>query len=246
MTAADFPAGSEHDALSQLDDAQRELTELLYAITHDVRAPLRVIDGFSQALAEDYAADLAPEAREYLATIRSAVSRMDRLFDAVLQLSRISQAPLRRSEVDATAVAEQIVRELRVEDPAREVRVVIAPALVVQADPALFRVALEHLLRNAWKFTAAASDALIELGRVEAARVEVDRGMLFVRDNGAGYDPAAAARMFGPFQRFHSAAEEDGVGIGLAVTRRIVHRHGGRIRATGALQQGMTVYLEFP
>lgn len=239
MTARDLSVGAEDDVQPALEDARRELAELLYAITHDVRAPLRVIDGFSQALLEDYGAALAPEANEYLTTIRGAVSRMDRLFDGVLQLSRISQAPLRRAEVDATAVAEDIAAELRAKDSSRDVRIVIAPALAVRADPGMFRVAIAHLLQNAWKFTASTSDAVIEVGREDPAT-------LFVRDNGVGYDPAGAMRMFGPFQRFHSASEEEGVGIGLAITRHIVHRHAGRIRATGAPQQGMTVYLEFP
>ena len=231
--------GGEPGADRELEDARRELAELAYAVSHDVRAPLRVIDGFSEALLDEHGGSLAPEALEYLATIRSAVSRMDRLFEALLQLSRVSQAPLRVEPVDVSAMATAIAEELSAGARERDVRFEIAPDLVVSADRALLRTALTHLLENAWKFTARRDGAIIAVGRESAPKPR-----LFVRDNGAGFDPATAQRMFGPFQRFHPAGEFDGLGIGLALVKRIVHRHGGRVWAEGAPQQGMTVYME--
>lgn len=217
----------------------RELTDLLYALSHDLGGPLRVIDGFSEALLEEQQDALPPDALEYLTTIRGAVSRMNAMFEGIQQLHRISQAPLRRIDVDVTALAGTIVAELRAADPAREVEIDVEHDLVTSADPALLRIALIQLIRNAWKFTAKRSGAVITVGREDSAT-------LFVRDNGAGFDPAAAGRMFTPFQRFHPASEFDGLGIGLALVRRVVQRHGGTVRAAGALQQGTTIYLELP
>ncbi|MEA2490319.1 MAG: hypothetical protein QOH21_2111 [Acidobacteriota bacterium] len=217
----------------------RELTELLYALTHDLAAPVRVIDGFSEALLEDQRDALTPDALEYLTTMRSAVARMNAMFEGIRQLHRVSQAPLQRVDIDVTALAETILSELRATEPERDVELAVEPDLVTSADPALFRTALTHLLQNAWKFTARRAGARISVGREDPVT-------LFVQDNGAGFDPASAGRMFTPFQRFHQASEYDGLGIGLAVVRRIVHRHGGRVRAAGALQQGTTVSMELP
>lgn len=216
-----------------------ELTDLLYALSHDLGAPLRVIDGFSEALLEEQQHALPPDALEYLTTIRGAVSRMNGMFDGLLQLQRVSQAPLRQMEVDVTALAESLLAELRAAEPARDVQFDVERELVASADAALFRTALAHLLQNAWKFTAKRAGAVITVGRE-------DPRTFFVRDNGAGFDPAAAGRMFIPFQRFHSASEYEGLGIGLAVVRRVVQRHGGRVRAAGALQQGATISMELP
>jgi signal transduction histidine kinase len=217
-----------------------ELTGLLYALTHDLAAPVRVIDGFSEALLEEEQQHASsPDALEYLTTIRSAVARMNGMFDGIRQLHRVSQAPLRRVDIDVTALAEAIVSELRTAEPARDVRVAVERDLAASADPELFRIALTELLQNAWKFTARRTGALITVGREDAVT-------LFVQDNGAGFDPAAAGRMFTPFQRFHQARDYDGLGIGLALVRRIVHLHGGRVRAAGALEQGATVYMELP
>jgi light-regulated signal transduction histidine kinase (bacteriophytochrome) len=238
MGAVDSGNG-EGDADGGQDRASVELAELLYAVSHDVRAPLRVIDGFSEALSEDYADALPADARQYLETIRSAVARMERSFEGIQQLSRVSQAPLRLIDVDVSAMAGMIVAELRATDATRDVRAEVQPGLTVKADPALFGLALGHLLQNAWKFTARRPDAAIAVG-TEAAST------LFVRDNGAGFEPASAQRMFGPFQRFHPASEFDGLGIGLALVRRVVHRHGGRVWAVGAPQRGTTVFIELP
>lgn len=232
-------AVDREDTDGEHDRAGVELAELLYAVSHDVRAPLRVIDGFSEALAEDYADALPADARQYLETIRGAVSRMERSFEGIQQLSRVSQTPLRLVDIDVSALAEAIVTELRAADPTRDVDVEVQPGLTVTADPALFRVALSQLLQNAWKFTARRPDAAVVVGKNAHAT-------LFVNDNGAGFEPASAQRMFGPFQRFHPASEFDGLGIGLALVRRVVHRHGGRVWAVGAPQRGTTVFIEIP
>lgn len=223
----------------QLAEPARELADLLYALSHDLGSPLRVIDGFSEALLEEQQDALPPDALEYLTTIRGAVSRMNAMFEGILQLHRISQAPLRRVEVDVTALAESIVAGLRAAEPARDVQLAVERDLVASADPALLRVALAQLLENAWKFTARRTGAVITVGREDAAT-------LFVRDNGAGFDPAGAARMFVPFQRFHPASEFEGLGIGLALVRRVVQRHGGSLRAASAPQQGTTISMELP
>jgi signal transduction histidine kinase len=226
-----------HSPGTQLQD--HELTELLYALTHDLASPVRVIDGFSAALLEDQQDVLSPDALEYLTTMRRAVARMNAMFDGILQLHRVSQAPLRRVDIDVTSLAETILGELRATEPERVVELAVERDLVTNADQALFRTALTHLLQNAWKFTARRDGARISVGREDPVT-------LFVQDNGAGFDPASAGRMFTPFQRFHQASEYDGLGIGLALVRRIVHRHGGRVRAAGAVQQGTTVSMELP
>jgi signal transduction histidine kinase len=228
-------SGSDDDGA----EAARELTELLYALSHDLAGPVRVIDAFSEALLEDHQDALPPDALEYLTTIRSAVSRMSTMFDGIRELSRVAKAPLRRADIDVTALAETLAAELRAGEPSRDVRFTIERELVANADPELFRTALAHLLQNAWKFTAKCTGAVITVGREDPVT-------LFVQDNGAGFDPAAAGRMFGAFQRFHQASEYEGIGIGLALVRRIVHRHGGRVRAAGALLQGTIVYMELP
>jgi signal transduction histidine kinase len=217
-------------------DPDRELTDLLYALSHDLGSPLRVIDGFSEALLDE---QLSPDALEYLTTIRGAVSRMNAMFDGIRQLQRVSQAPLHRIDVDVTALAEGVVAELRAAEPARDVQCAVERDLVARADPALFRIALAQLLQNAWKFTAKHDGAVITVGREDPAT-------LFVRDNGAGFDPAAAGRLFVPFQRFQSASEYVGLGIGLALVRRVVQRHGGTVRAAATPQQGTTIYMELP
>jgi signal transduction histidine kinase len=220
-------------------EGTRELSDLLYALSHDLGAPLRVIDGFSEALLEEQQDALAPDALEYLTTIRGAVDRMNAMFEGIQQLHRISQAPLRRIDVDVTDLAETIVSNLRAAEPARDVQLDVERDLVTKADPALLRIALTQLLQNAWKFTAKRDGAVITLGRE-------DEVTLSVRDNGAGFDPAAAGRMFIPFQRFHPASEYEGLGIGLALVRRVVRRHGGSVRAAGTPQQGTTIYMELP
>ncbi|HYI10174.1 MAG TPA: ATP-binding protein [Thermoanaerobaculia bacterium] len=238
MTSTSAGSGA---AGSELAEARRELDELTYAVAHDVRAPLRVIDGFSEALLEDYRDALTPGGIDYLLTIRGAVSRMEQLFDGIHELSRVSQAPVQHARVDVTAMAESIAAELVAGDPSRDVRFAIESNLEVRTDAALLHAALTHLLRNAWKFTAKRAAATITVGRQpQGSRA------LFVRDDGAGFDLAAAPRMFGPFQRFHPASDFEGLGLGLALVRRIVHRLGGRVHAESAPRKGTTIYMELP
>lgn len=226
---------------SDLEEARRELEELAYAVSHDVQAPLRVIDGFSEALYEDYAEALTPGGIDYLVTIREAVARMTLLFDGVQQLSRASQAPVHPTRVDVTAMAEELAAELVAAEPSRDVQFAVERDLELITDAALLRTALTHLLQNSWKFTSKRPGAIIEVGSEPGGK-----RALFVRDNGAGFDAAAATKMFVPFQRFHRASDFEGLGIGLALVKRITHRLGGRVRAESAPQQGTTVYMELP
>ena len=208
---------------------------LIYAVSHDLRAPLRVIDGFSKALDEDYGDKLDDAGREYLRHIRESAREMESMILGLLDLSRVSKAEMRRETVDITALAESIATQLKQKDPSRNVEFSVARGLALNGDPALLRLAFEHLLGNAWKFSGKKSSARIEVG---------SDGPLYVRDNGAGFDQTYAGRMFTPFQRFHSPSEFEGNGIGLAMVQRIVNRHGGRVWASGEVDKGATIYID--
>jgi X-X-X-Leu-X-X-Gly heptad repeat protein len=221
------------------ETANRELESFSYSVAHDLRAPLRGIDGFSQALLEDYADKVDEEGRGYLNHLRESAQQMGRLIDDLLGLSRVTRAELRRSPVDLSALARSVAVELARAEPERKVAMVIADGVVAEGDAPLLRIALENLLGNAWKFTGKRATARIEVGTMS-----VDGGMAyFVRDNGAGFDPAYEAKLFGVFQRLHSTHEFDGTGIGLATVKRIVSRHSGRIWATGSVDRGATFYF---
>jgi signal transduction histidine kinase len=225
-------------AKTELEQANRELEAFSYSVSHDLRAPLRAIDGFSKLLLEEHGASLTEGASDYLARVRSATQRMSTLIDDLLRLSRITRAQLERRKVDLSGLARAILEMLRTREPARSVEVSIADALAVDADPQLTKVLLENLLENAWKFTSKRADARILFG-VEAGPELV----FFVRDNGAGFDMRYANKLFAPFQRLHKVSEFEGTGIGLATVHRIVMRHGGRIWATSELGQGTTVFF---
>jgi light-regulated signal transduction histidine kinase (bacteriophytochrome) len=218
----------------ELEQARAELDAFSYSVSHDLRAPLRAIDGFSQALANDYAAVLDEQAQHYLDRVRAGAQRMSGLIDALLELSRIQRAPLRRTQVDLSALAGRTLAGFARAQPERQVEAVVAPGLIVHADSYLMGVLLDKLLGNAWKYTAKVAQARVEFG------VETHEGerMLFVADNGAGFDMAYATRLFSPFQRLHKPADFDGVGIGLAIAQRIVARHDGHISAHGEPQRG--------
>lgn len=218
----------------ELAAASAELEAFSYTVAHDLRAPLRAIDGFSQALVQDHAAALSAEASEYLEHIRAGAQRMSALLDDMLELSRIQRTPLRKTTLDVSQLAERIVDGLRQRSPGRVVAVEIAPQLRVQADSHLTTVLLEKLLGNAWKFTSKKAQASIQLGREPSS----DATTLFLADDGVGFDMACAGRLFSPFQRLHKASEFDGTGMGLAIAHRIVARHGGRIWARAAVGQG--------
>jgi two-component system sensor histidine kinase/response regulator len=226
-------------------EAHREAVAALdafnYSISHDLRAPLRPLEGFSQALLEDYGDALDAQGRDYLQRIRAAAMRMAQLIDDLLRLSRIGRAAVRTQSVDLSSIARSIVEGFRKNDAAREVTFV-APDLTVEGDAALLRIVLENLLQNAWKFTRKNAGATIELG----STVIDGETAYFVRDEGIGFDPTFAKRLFQPFQRFHSNAEFEGTGIGLAIVERIVRHHAGRIWAQSAPGSGATFYFTLP
>lgn len=230
------------EAKTATDASNRELEAFSYSVSHDLRAPLRSIDGFSQALLEDYDDRLDEPGRQHLARVRAATLRMGRLIDDLLQLSRVTRGEMLRETVDLSVLAESVVGELQLTEPARRVEVTIEPGLQTEGDPDLLRVVLVNLLSNAWKFT----------GRQPAARIEMGawgnggERAFFVRDNGVGFDMAYAPKLFGAFQRLHAQGEFPGTGIGLATVQRIVNRHGGRVWAEAALDQGSTFYFALP
>jgi len=220
--------------------ANAELEAFSYSVAHDMRAPLRSIDGFSLALLEDCAGDLAEEGQGYLRHIRQSAQHMARLIDDLLALSRVSRAELRLADVNLSDVANAVVERLKLNAPTRTVAIVIAPAMLARADTRLIEIALENLIGNAWKFSANVPRPEIEFGQVaQAPRT------FFVRDNGAGFDEEYAAKLFAPFQRLHKVSEFEGTGIGLATVQRIVSRHGGRIWAEGRVGGGATFYFAF-
>jgi light-regulated signal transduction histidine kinase (bacteriophytochrome)/HAMP domain-containing protein len=232
-----------HEALrrnaAELLAANSELDAFAYSVSHDLRAPLRSIDGFSQVLLEDYATKLDESGQDSLRRVRAASQRMGILIDDLLKLARVTRAEMRTEPVDLSDMARDIVNELQRTAPERQVACAIAPGLTAEGDARLLRVVLDNLLRNSWKYTAKQPEARVEFGSVEA-----NGGRAFmVRDNGAGFDMKYADKLFGVFQRLHSAADFEGTGVGLATVRRIINRHGGRIWAEGAVGQGATFYF---
>lgn len=223
----------------ELSHANQELEAFAYSVSHDLRAPLRSIDGFSRLLSERYRDSIDVSGQDYLKRIRSASARMSDLIDALLKMSRVSRGELKYAQVDLTAMAHDIAAELRNSEPSRQVAFDIAPGLVAQGDPALLRNLMDNLMGNAWKFTRACKDARIEVGRN-------GEGEFFVRDNGAGFATEYAAKLFRPFQRLHTQAEYAGHGIGLASVKRVVERHGGSIRAEGEVGKGATFVFGLP
>jgi PAS domain S-box-containing protein len=224
---------------AQLEAANKDLESFSYSVSHDLRAPLRAIDGFSQVLLEEYADKLAGLGTEYLQRVWAASRQMAELIDDLLNLSRVTRSEMRVETVNLSALARTIVAELRRAPPEREAEFVIADGVVVRGDPGLLRVALVNLLENAWKFTNKHPRARIEFG---VARHD-GQPVYFVRDDGAGFDMAYADKLFGAFQRLHTAAEFEGTGIGLATVQRVVQRHGGRVWAEGAVERGATFYF---
>jgi len=219
---------------AELEASTRELDAFAYSVSHDLRAPLRSLEGFSQVLLEDFAGDLDEEAQGYLRRIQANVERMAQMIDDLLHLSRATRTQLRREHTDLSALARDVAGELTAAYRERTAEFRIADGLVTQGDPHLIRLVLQNLLGNAFKFTAHKPDAVIELGMTRQQGVDV----FTVRDNGAGFDMQYAHKMFDPFQRLHSASEFEGTGIGLAIVHRVLTRHGGRIVAEGAVGEG--------
>ena len=223
----------------QLKAANEELEAFAYSVSHDLRAPLRAIDGFSQIVLDDEGATLSDPARANLERVRAGVARMAQLIDAMLTLSRLSRRPLEVRDVDLSAAATAAVERLRQKDPERHVRAAIADGCGVKADAELMDVVLDNLLGNAWKFTSGAEPATIEFGATDAGGERV----FFVRDDGAGFDSRYAGKLFQPFQRLHADTEFPGSGVGLATVRRIISRLGGRCWAAGEVGEGATFFF---
>jgi signal transduction histidine kinase len=224
---------------AQLEYTNAELEAFCYSVSHDLRAPLRAIDGFSQALVEDHGKDVPPEGQRYLTRIRSSTQRMAQLIEDLLNLSRVSRGALARREVDLSELARQVAAELQQREPERKVDLLVWDGIQANADPRLLRAVFENLIGNAWKFTGKRADPRIEVGSLR----DGGRVTYYVRDNGAGFDMAYADKLFGAFQRLHAASEFAGTGIGLATVQRIVHRHGGRIWADAQPGKGAVFYF---
>lgn len=226
-------------AKEAVEDANRELESFSYSVAHDLRAPLRSIDGFSQALLEEHAAQLDDQGKKYLRYVRESAQRMALLIDDLLSLSRVTRSEIQLARVDLSALARSIAERLRRSEPRRQVEFIINDDVSVDGDVRLLGIALENLLGNAWKFTSKRDCARIEFGQMR----KDGRSLSFIRDNGAGFDMAHVGQLFGVFQRLHSSREFEGTGIGLATVQRIIRRHGGRIWAEGAVDRGATFYF---
>jgi light-regulated signal transduction histidine kinase (bacteriophytochrome) len=227
-------------AILEVKAVNRELESFSYSVSHDLRAPLRGIDGFSQALLEDCQDQLDETGQDYLRRIRSATQRMGQLIDDLLTLSRATRSDMNKEEVDLSRIASRLCADFHQMDPSRVIEVAIAPNLIGTGDTRLLQVVLDNLLNNAWKFTAKQPQAKIEFGVIVK---ENSLPLYFVRDNGVGFDMAFLEKLFRPFQRLHSMHEFPGNGIGLATVQRIIHRHGGQVWAEGSLGQGATFYF---
>jgi signal transduction histidine kinase len=224
---------------AQLQTANKELEAFCYSVSHDLRTPLRSLDGFSQALLADWADKLDAQGLDYLRRIRAASQRMGQLIDDLLNLSRVSRGDMSRELVDVSKMAHEVADELRAAAPERNAEFVVADGLVAQTDPRLLRIVLTNLFGNAWKFTAKQPHARIEFG----SSGENGGKEYFTRDNGAGFDQAYSSKLFGAFQRLHAAKDFAGTGIGLATVQRIIQRQGGRVWAEGKVDQGATFHF---
>ena len=238
----DFDA--ERKRVEQINDevtrAYKELEAFSYSVSHDLRTPLRSIDGFSLALLEDYAERLDEQGRDYLERVRGAAQHMGHVIDDLLNLARVTRSELQSEHCDLSAMARSIIKDLRWEMSDREVNVIVQDGLLVNGDPQLLRVALSNLLSNAWKFTGKQPTATIEFG---AAPQPDGTIAYFVRDDGVGFDMTYVGKLFGAFQRLHDPSEYSGTGIGLATVQRVIQRHGGRVWADGAVNRGATFYF---
>jgi len=222
-----------------LTASMRELESFSYAVSHDLRAPLRKIDGFSHVLLDEFAAVLDDDGRAYLQRIRDGVERMRVLIDDMLALAQVSQRPMNRLSIDLVPMARQMLQEWQLQEPSRKLQLTVPDSLVVEGDPGLLRIVLDNLLGNAWKFTRLAVDAHIEIGTFS----HNGEAIYFIRDNGVGFDAGKAERLFTAFQRFHTVAEFEGTGIGLATVQRAVQRHGGRVWCESEPGRGTTLYF---
>jgi two-component system NtrC family sensor kinase len=228
--------------VGELERKNKELEAFSYSVSHDLRAPLRSIDGFSKALLEDYGDALDEQAHHYLDRVRANAQRMAELIDDLLELSRVTRAEIHREPLDLSRLARSVADEIARSDPSRKVRFVVADGLHANADERLLRVVFENLLGNAWKFTAKTAEPRIEVG----AETDAEVTEFFVRDNGAGFDMKLVEKLFAPFQRLHHASDFPGTGVGLATVYRIVDRHGGRVIAQGKVGEGAAISFTLP
>lgn len=224
---------------AQLEAVNKELESFCYSVAHDLRAPLRAIDGFGMILQKSYGETLDVEGHDCIERLRAATQRMGHLIDDLLNLSRIARSEMRMTTVDLSELARRVAHDLHETAPERKVTFGIAPDMVVLADPNLMRIVLDNLLGNAWKFSGKRADAWIEVGSTTNA----GKTAYFVRDNGAGFDMKYADKLFGAFQRLHPVTAFDGTGVGLANVQRVILRHGGRVWAEAAVDQGATFYF---
>jgi signal transduction histidine kinase len=228
-----------HERTLLLESANRELEAFAYSVAHDLRAPLRAIDGLSLVILEDYAQKLEADGKTALERIRDNAHRMNQLINGLLELSRMSRAQMNPSQTDLTQIAKHVISELRQREPHREADIVIAEGLSAQGDPSLLEAVIENLLNNAWKFSARQQRTHIEFGK----KLERAQPVFFIRDNGIGFDMNYADKLFGPFQRLHTNHDFAGHGIGLATVQRVIHRHGGRIWAESKVDHGATFFF---
>ena len=232
-----------HRRTNDLEVVNRELEAFSYSVAHDLRAPLITIDGFAEVLKETSGQTMDDASLSHLGHIQTAVARMHRLIEDLMGLSKIVRAPMGKSTVDISAIGREIAQRLRESAPQRLGEILIASDLSAQGDPGLIRIVLENLLSNAWKFTSKRERAQVELDTVRGAEGDA---VFRVKDNGAGFDPRYATKLFGPFQRCHTQADFPGTGIGLATVQRIVHRHGGKIWVEAQLDRGASFYFTLP
>jgi PAS domain S-box-containing protein len=222
--------------------ANKELETFSYSVSHDLRAPLRGIDGFSEALLDDYRDKLDATGKNYLERIRAGTQRMGLLIDDMLKLSRVTRAEFKRESVDLSKMVQAILLTIRKSNPARGVKVSIQKDIIIDGDRQLLEIALTNLIDNAWKFTGKTKKAHIEFG----TELTDGKPVMFLRDNGVGFDMLYVDKLFGVFQRLHAAEEFSGTGIGLANVQRIIHRHGGKVWAEGEIGKGATFYFTIP
>jgi signal transduction histidine kinase len=224
---------------SRLEETNREMEAFVYSVSHDLRAPLRSIDGFARIIQEDYGDSFDGTLKHDFDRIRNAAQRMSQLIEDLLKLSRVSHSEIWITSVDLSSLARETILELSTIEPDRRVEILLPDRLLVKGDLNLLRIVINNLVRNAWKFTAKSANQRIELGSC----TENKQMVIFIRDNGAGFDMTRAEKLFAPFQRLHSSAEFEGTGIGLSIVKRIIQRHGGRIWAEGVVDQGATFYF---
>jgi len=242
ITAAKQAEAKLLQTKTQLEASNHELEAFAYSVSHDLRAPLRAIDGFSKALLEDYGDRVDEDGKDYFDRIRRNVQRMGLLIDDLLRLSRVSRSEMQYTTVNLSALVQEQINDLQASEPERVVKFIVAPDAIVAADQTLMRVVICNLLENAWKFTRHHSCACIEFGIIETEAEPI----YFIRDDGAGFDMSYVSKLFGVFQRLHGIDQFPGTGIGLATVQRAVHRHGGRVWAEAAIEQGATIYFTLP